>query len=143
MRFCHSAFLNRTAELVRRLPPFVAVLTPFSRVLYRYVDVLELGVHVRYQTLHEWLTPLKYILKFIMTLVFHLHSFQYKTSKLATPHHVLMAASASTLVITTAANVRVDTMEGSVSTVCFGCCYCCCFPCVLVKPLKPLMCSKF
>ena len=70
VRFCHSAFLNRTAELVRRLPPFVAVLTPFSRVLYRYVDVLELGVHVRYQTLHEWLTPLKYILKFIMTLVF-------------------------------------------------------------------------
>jgi len=80
------------------------------------VDVLELDVHVRCQALHGWLTWLHNLL---LHLFFYLHSLQYKTNKLATPHHVLMVAFASTLVITTAANVRVDTMEGSVSRVCF------------------------
>ena len=82
-----------------------------------------MDVNVRCQTLHGLLTWLHTLL---LHLFFYLHSLQYKTNELATPDHVLMVASASTLVITTAANVRVDTMEGSVKTVCFGCC----FPCV-------------
>ena len=79
---------------------------------------------------------------FIMTLVF------VPTFLAVQDQRACLSAPCSNggFCVNTGNNYRCECTRGYYGGQCehgIFCFYCCCFPCVLVKPFKPLMCSKF